>query len=248
MSRPVDGRPLKRRILIVDDVPAMRHFLRLMIGGLLRGTAIDEAADGIQALRLATENPYDLILLDLNLPLLDGMKVLAALRTPGRATVGTPVMVVSSAHDAETLRRARELGVTHVLPKPVRAPTLLDAACEAMGLPIRPQLSGERRQVRRISIPIRLRLGSTDVIDATTWDMSEAGAFVVSDRLFPIGACILAELFAPHLDHPLHVDCEVVHMRPALVGTYPAGFGVRFCNVTLELAHALVDILTSSET
>jgi two-component system chemotaxis response regulator CheY len=236
MPEQRDSLPKRPRLLVVDDVPAMRHFLLLVLGGLQRGITIDQAADGIQALRLAMENPYSLILLDLNLPLLDGMKVLATLRRSDCPSARTPVMIVSTVHDAETLRRARELGVTHFLPKPVQAATLLEAAREVIGMAGARAPVEERRHRRRMSIPVRLRFAGVDAIDASTWDISPEGAFVDSDRLMPIGTCATAELLVPHLDRRLTVDCEVIHVRPVSLGRHPAGFGLRFCNVTLEMA------------
>jgi two-component system, chemotaxis family, chemotaxis protein CheY len=237
--------PQQPRVLVVDDVPAMRQFLRLMLGGGLRRATIDEAGDGIQALRLATQNLYDLLLLDLNLPLLDGMKVLAALRAQ-QQTARTPVMIVSTVHDADTLRRARDLSVAQVMPKPVDAAALLDVACELLGIPVVPPPREERRLARRVSIRMRLRFGDgADAFEATTWDISPAGAFVVSDRLMPLGTHATAELVVPHLGRPLDLDCEVVRVRPIALGAHPPGFGVRFRNVTRELADALATVFTS---
>lgn len=66
------------RVLVVEDSEALRESLRL---GLARaGFAVDVAGDGRQGLVLARNNPYDLLVLDLLLPELDGLGVLAQLR------------------------------------------------------------------------------------------------------------------------------------------------------------------------
>ena len=66
------------RVLIVEDSEALRDSLR---AGLAReGFAVDVAGDGLSGLGLARNNPYDVLVLDLMLPELDGMSVLAGLR------------------------------------------------------------------------------------------------------------------------------------------------------------------------
>src|SRR5438477_12569733 len=107
----------------------MRRFLQMALASL-REASIEEAGDGVQALRLLTENRYDLVLLDLNLPLLDGMKVLTKLRSSEPATRKTPVIIVSTVHDEELLARVRSLGSVHILPKPAEAFRLLDMSRE----------------------------------------------------------------------------------------------------------------------
>ncbi|MBI5446476.1 MAG: response regulator [Deltaproteobacteria bacterium] len=80
------------RALIVDDSETMRIVVAqyLLEIGL---TGLDEAGDGLQALRLLRENEYDCVFLDLNLPLLDGVALLRAVRAEGNAV---PVIVVTT--------------------------------------------------------------------------------------------------------------------------------------------------------
>jgi two-component system chemotaxis response regulator CheY len=71
-----------RRILIVDDSAAMRLLLAHAIQRL-PDVVVDQAADGLaalKALRAAAAQPYDLVLLDLNMPILDGMKLLGMMQ------------------------------------------------------------------------------------------------------------------------------------------------------------------------
>jgi CheY-like chemotaxis protein len=100
-------------VLLVDDHPvhraAIRYFLRQ------RGHEVVLADDGAQALERVGDSRPDLILLDLAMPNLDGLGVLAALRTAGRAAI--PVVVVTASSDAGTLAVARELGAREVLVK-----------------------------------------------------------------------------------------------------------------------------------
>ena len=100
-------------ILLVADHAvhrsALRYFLRQ------RGHEVDLAVDGADALARLRDRRPDVIVLDLAMPNLDGLGVLAALRAS--AGPPTPVVVVTASSDADTLTLARELGAREVLVK-----------------------------------------------------------------------------------------------------------------------------------
>ena len=66
------------RILLIEDEPELLHDLAR--GLALKGYAVDEAADGAEGLQRALDEDYDLVVLDLNLPGMDGLRVLSELR------------------------------------------------------------------------------------------------------------------------------------------------------------------------
>lgn len=112
--------PPRHRVLIVEDSPAMRQLLALAVGRLT-GAAIDEVGDGMAALKLikaSASAPYELVFLDLNLPVMDGLKLLGAMR--GEPSVArTAVAVVTTAENADVERQARALGARYFVRKPV---------------------------------------------------------------------------------------------------------------------------------
>jgi CheY-like chemotaxis protein len=113
------GGPAKR-VLIVEDSPVMRELLRLTLARMPGEVAVDQAGDGVaalQAVRAATR-PYDLILLDLNMPVMDGMRFLATLDGEPGAT-GTVVAVVTTEENPDTETEARAMGARYFLRKPV---------------------------------------------------------------------------------------------------------------------------------
>ncbi|MCB4768745.1 fused response regulator/phosphatase [Ancylobacter sp. Lp-2] len=111
-------------ILVVDDVAENRDLLarRLRRLGLSR---IDEAANGHEALAAIAKTPYDLVLLDIMMPELDGFGVLEALRADGRLN-DLPVIVVSALNELDPVVRCIELGADDFIFKPFN-PTLLRA-------------------------------------------------------------------------------------------------------------------------
>jgi len=75
------GPTSQRRVLVVEDDASIRELLRLHLD--LAGFAIDEAGEGRSALERARATPFDLVLLDVMLPGLDGVSICRALRNGG---------------------------------------------------------------------------------------------------------------------------------------------------------------------
>jgi len=109
------------KVLVVDDHPMVREGLR----GMLTGDdveVIDEAANGADAIRLAALHAPDVVLLDLELPDMDGLEVLGRLR---ERDPDLPVLVVTMHQDAGLLRRAVKAGVSGYVLKGVDRRELL---------------------------------------------------------------------------------------------------------------------------
>jgi two-component system, OmpR family, copper resistance phosphate regulon response regulator CusR len=101
------------RILVVEDEPRIVSFL---VRGLeSEGFTVDSELDGIAAIRAATIRRYDLVVLDLLLPKLDGLSVLRELQ---HRRPHLPVVILSARGDLQTKLRGFELGATDYVPKP----------------------------------------------------------------------------------------------------------------------------------
>jgi two-component system KDP operon response regulator KdpE len=111
---------LPARVLVVDDEPAIRRFLRTSLGA--QGYQVDEAADGGAALDLLRRSPPDVLVLDLGLPDLDGFELLRRLRAGGSAL---PVIVLSSRADEKGKVEALDLGADDYVTKPFGIDELL---------------------------------------------------------------------------------------------------------------------------
>lgn len=101
------------RILIVDDEPAIRRFLRTALGA--QQYRVEEAGGGEEALDFLQRNPVDLIVLDLGLPGMDGLEVVRRLRQAGSAT---PIVILSSRDDEAGKVAALDLGADDYVSKP----------------------------------------------------------------------------------------------------------------------------------
>jgi DNA-binding response OmpR family regulator len=108
-----------KRILIVDDEPNVRLVFRTALE--TTGYLVTEAADGDAALKQLRKLPTDLILLDLKMPVVDGMETLQRLRDAGDKT---PVVVITAHGSVPDAVAVMKLGAVDFLPKPVSPATL----------------------------------------------------------------------------------------------------------------------------
>ena len=110
----------KQRILIADDDPQMRRLIRSILER--DGYEITEAVDGLDALDQMESKSFDLMVLDVDMPRLDGLGVLEELRARV-TTSGVPVIVLTTRTD-DTESRVLDLGAQDFLTKPVQAQSL----------------------------------------------------------------------------------------------------------------------------
>ncbi len=112
---------LKRKVLLVDDEDSLRRVMKDLLER--EGYIVSEARDGVQALDQVDRTGPDVIVLDLNLPGLDGYGVLSHLRSRP-ATADIPVVVLTAKGDEDNEVRVFELGADDFLTKPFRARAL----------------------------------------------------------------------------------------------------------------------------
>ena len=111
------------RVLVVDDNPMNRELARAVLETV--GAEVTEAGDGEQALQAARSRPYDVILLDIRMPVLDGPATLRRLRAEPGPNMSIPVLAFSA--DADLVRHAQEDGFDDIVRKPMNAVGLIQA-------------------------------------------------------------------------------------------------------------------------
>jgi type IV pilus assembly protein PilB len=116
---PVGSEPL--RILVADDDPQMRRLIKSVLQR--EGFEVVEAVDGLDALEAVERSRVDLVILDLEMPRLDGLGVLEELRAQMR-TASLPVIVLTAQH-GESEEKALDLGAQDYLTKPVQTRSLV---------------------------------------------------------------------------------------------------------------------------
>ena len=116
----------KRRILIVEDSPTMRQLLVFALRRL-KNVEIVEAQDGMDGLRKVSSDHFDLALIDINMPVMDGLKLVSLIR--GEENIkDMPIVVVTTEGAKEDRERALSLGANEYLTKPIQANRVLAVA------------------------------------------------------------------------------------------------------------------------
>jgi two-component system chemotaxis response regulator CheY len=121
---------MTKTVLAVDDSPSIRRMIAMTLGEI--GVTVDEAVDGLDALARVRDRQYDAIITDQNMPNLDGLGFIRALReTP--AGQGVPVIVLST-DDAEALKaQARAAGALGWMVKPFTPDRLVAVIRKVLG-------------------------------------------------------------------------------------------------------------------
>ena len=116
MDSPITPLSHRKCILVADDQPVGRELIRTVLES--SGYDVVEAGDGEEALAVAFSRLPDLILLDIQMPLLDGMAVVTELRKDPRFAL-TPVIAVTATAMKGDMQKGMEAGFTDYLTKPV---------------------------------------------------------------------------------------------------------------------------------
>jgi CheY-like chemotaxis protein len=119
-------------ILAVEDNPVGLRVLRHALKG--RAVDVDTATDGAEAVRAAAARHYDLILMDLQMPQMDGLEATAAVRRlPGYDNV--PILALTANYSDEIRQQCQQHGMQDFLSKPVTPPALWSAVSRWLNLP-----------------------------------------------------------------------------------------------------------------
>jgi len=113
----------KHRVLIVEDSPTMRQLLVFALRRL-RGVEIVEAQDGMDGLRKVSSDHYDIALIDINMPVMDGLKLIRLMRSE-ETLKDIPIVVITTEGASEDRDRAIALGANEYLTKPIQANRVL---------------------------------------------------------------------------------------------------------------------------
>lgn len=122
-----------KKILVVEDSPTMRQLVSFALRSLPELKLV-EAVDGLDGLKKIQGDHFDLAIIDINMPLMDGLKLISILRQDPK-NQAIPIVIISTEGGAETKKRAEALGVEAYITKPIMAghvyktvKTLLDRA------------------------------------------------------------------------------------------------------------------------
>ena len=116
----------RQQILIVEDSPTMRQLLVFALRRL-KNVEIVEAQDGMDGLRKVSNDHFDLALIDINMPVMDGLKLISLIRGDDDLK-DIPICVITTEGAKEDRARALSLGANEYLTKPIQANRVLAVA------------------------------------------------------------------------------------------------------------------------
>ncbi len=120
---------MSHTIVVADDAVDLRFLVRRLLERDGRFEVLAEAGDGEQAIALATEHQPDLVLLDLSMPVLDGLQALPDILA---ACPGTRVVVLSGFDAEHMAQKVRDLGAVGYVEKGAAFATLVDTLLDAL--------------------------------------------------------------------------------------------------------------------
>jgi PAS domain S-box-containing protein len=123
-----------KRVLVVDDNATNRDILEHHVGAAgMRCALACNGVEALTALRQARQDgdPFMVALVDMKMPLMDGLELAAAVRDDA-TLAGTPIVLVTSLHSTDEVARARQVGVGAYLSKPVRRQELYRALAQCL--------------------------------------------------------------------------------------------------------------------
>lgn len=113
-------------ILIVEDSPTMRQLISFALKRI-RGVRIVEAGDGVDGLKKISAEKFDMIFTDINMPVMDGLKLISLVREDANQK-GIPIVVITTEGAQEDRQRALALGANDYITKPIQPNRILDVA------------------------------------------------------------------------------------------------------------------------
>ena len=224
----------KTKVLVIDDEPQILRALRINLS--VRGYEVIAAATGAAALKAAAEQRPDVVVLDLNLPDMDGIEVLGGLR----GWLSAPVIVLSARTDSAEKVEALDAGADDYVTKPFGMDELVARVRAALrradvhDLPVGPVVTTAGFTLDLAAK--RARRGGTEVrLTPTEWHLVEA--LLRRPGTLVSGAQLLAEVWGPGYEKEtnylrvyfaqLRRKLESVPATPAHFITEP-GLGYRF--------------------
>jgi len=116
--------------LVVEDSPTMRQLISFSLKRI-RNSRVVEATDGVDALKKLAENKFNLIIADINMPLMDGLKLLSLVRKDPNYQQ-TPVIIVTTEGAEVDREKGLKLGANAYLSKPIQTTELLKTVKELL--------------------------------------------------------------------------------------------------------------------
>jgi two-component system chemotaxis response regulator CheY len=118
--------------LVVEDSPTMRQLISFALRRI-KGLEVDEADDGVDGLKKLSEQKFDILITDINMPVMDGLKLVSLVRKD-ETHKDIPIVIITTEGAAEDRQRAMTLGANAYITKPIQAPQVINCVKKLLGM------------------------------------------------------------------------------------------------------------------
>lgn len=120
------------KALVVEDSPTMRQLIVFALRRL-QSLKVTEADDGVDALKKLQTEKFDILITDINMPIMDGLKLVSVVRKDGTHK-DIPIVIITTEGAQEDRQRALALGASAYITKPIQAPQVINTVKELLKL------------------------------------------------------------------------------------------------------------------
>ncbi|MFW5876934.1 MAG: response regulator [Myxococcota bacterium] len=118
--------------LVVEDSPMMRQLLVFALHRI-KNLQVTEAEDGVDGLRKLTNEKFDMVITDINMPIMDGLKLVQRIRSDDKYK-DVPIIIITTEGGSEDRQRALALGANAYITKPIQAPQVIAKVKELLSM------------------------------------------------------------------------------------------------------------------
>jgi two-component system chemotaxis response regulator CheY len=118
--------------LVVEDSPMMRQLIIFALARI-KNINVTEADDGVTGLKQLANSRFDLVITDINMPIMDGLKLVQRIRTD-KVHKDVPVIIITTEGSNEDKERAMALGASAYITKPIQAPQVIAQVKELLNI------------------------------------------------------------------------------------------------------------------
>lgn len=118
--------------LVVEDSPTMRQLIVFALSRV-RNLKVVEAEDGVDGLKKLSQQKFDILITDINMPMMDGLKLVSMVRRD-EVHKDIPIIIITTEGADEDRQRALSLGANAYITKPIQAPQVINKIKELLQL------------------------------------------------------------------------------------------------------------------
>ena len=223
----------KKTVLVADDSETFVMYFSLLLKRL--GFDVIPAENGLEALKLIKVTEPNLVMLDITMPVMDGITALRLLKGDKRTTE-IPVIMVTTDARVETIDECRRLGCSGYITKPVNIRKIHEILQESLYSPM-----GFRRRHVRATYTEKVSVSYEGIAyELYAGSLSEGGIYVTKKDSFPIGSEVAVTLYLGG-GKELCIDASVVYIKGVYGDLFktPPGMALEFKNLTTEQSEIL---------